>query len=289
MILSEGFGACEENVKALAYDREKLDECMSVHLHEAAKAAFAGFSPKDIFFGDAAQELYREALSRLIPDPLGADRELTFRFCGYIAEAALFPQNEGICRLFAEEEPASGKRISCLYGGSSDVAFDAFSAYLGKASVLYGENFTAVCENLYDSLCDYAVLPVENSRDGILGGIAALIDKYELYVTSMTRVEQDGAATSFALLTRTASLPLGSGDIHVIIETTGDSLQSGFVCCAAEHFGGVPEQIQSLRLQNDRFRTVCTLRFGGDLSGFLCSVMLNIPGAELKGMYKEIL
>lgn len=263
---------------------------MSVHLHEAAKAAFSEYSPRDILFGETAAQTYREALSRLIADPMGAGRELTFCFCGYIAEAVGIPQNaEGICRLLSKSESVTGKRISCLRGGSSDVAFDVFSEYLGKASVLYGENLTSVCENLYDSLCDYAVLPVENSRDGILSGIASLIDKYEFYTVALTRVEQNEALTTFALLSRRTALLPGTGDIHVMIETTGDSLQSGFVCCCAEHFSGRAEQIHSLRLLNDRYKTVYTFRFGGeDISGFLCAVMLGIPGAEIRGIYREI-
>lgn len=292
MILSEGFSACRENITDLEKNMSDLEFCEKVHLHEAAKETFGGVRFEAAMKNEAMAKLYCSAVEQLIDDPLTRNRNMTFCFSEKLCEVLGAPGTlEGFCRLFSGETSAGGKRISCMRGGFSDSAYDVFSEALGTASVLYADSFSDVCENLYHSRCDYALLPFADSQSGVLSAFADLIEKYELFVCGITGIEQDGdgAFTSFALLSKNIEVPAGSGDVQLIIETIGEKTPVGFISSAAEYFGGYLTQTQSFRTADGRYKTRCTAALpNGNPAPFLASVLLNVPGTELRGLYKEI-
>ena len=62
---------------------------------------------------------------------------------------------------------------------------------------------------MFDNVCEFCILPVENNTDGKLYSFYSMIDRYELRLCDVTHmVGEDGAErTIFALVARTVTQP----------------------------------------------------------------------------------
>ncbi len=91
----------------------------------------------------------------------------------------------------------------------ADDAYLQFSELIAEPRVSYSHSFSGVCEDVYNGLCEYGILPLESSSEGQLTGFSRLIDKYDLKIAATCDIRAtDGIRyTRFALLCRTP-LPL---------------------------------------------------------------------------------
>lgn len=86
----------------------------------------------------------------------------------------------------------------------ADEAFLHFSRTLPSARAVYSDNFTGVCEQVFNGLCEYCILPLENTQDGKLVRFYSLIEKYELKIvlTCSVTTSDNRHSTVFGLCCR---------------------------------------------------------------------------------------
>lgn len=110
-------------------------------------------------------------------------------------------------RLLGQAEPiGSLARGNIAYQHSiyTDEAFLHFSRVLPTARAVYSDSFTGVCEQVFNGLCEYCILPLENTQDGKLVRFYELIQKYELKIelTCSVTTSDNRHSTVFGLCRR---------------------------------------------------------------------------------------
>lgn len=108
-------------------------------------------------------------------------------FCRTLASLPTIP--EGISPLvkllFGESDPVDREafgRVAYQRNIFTDEAFLHFSPHIPAPKAAYAGSFVGVCEQVYNGLCEYCILPLENSQDGKLLRFYGLIQKYELKI-----------------------------------------------------------------------------------------------------------
>lgn len=107
------------------------------------------------------------------------------------------------------EEPnrSSFNRISYQRNRYTDEAYERFAALLPEPRASYAHSFRSVCEDVYNGLCEYCILPLENSAEGRLTSFSRLIAEYEMKIAAVCDVQVgEDRVTRFALLRRTVTL-----------------------------------------------------------------------------------
>ena len=96
----------------------------------------------------------------------------------------------------------SAVRIVYPKSNYTDSAYLAFSRLLGEPQATYTHSFVSACEEVYNGICDFCILPLENSTEGTLVGFLKLIAKFELKIAATCDIEShgEGRLTRFALL-----------------------------------------------------------------------------------------
>lgn len=86
----------------------------------------------------------------------------------------------------------------------TDEAFLHFSRVLPTARAVYSDSFAGVCEQVFNGLCEYCILPLENTQDGKLVRFYNLIQKYELKIvlTCSVTTSDNRHSTTFGLCRR---------------------------------------------------------------------------------------
>ena len=107
----------------------------------------------------------------------------------------LFPPSEDLSE-FARN------RISYQKNSYTEQAFLRFSKFLqGETRASYAQSFPSVCEDVFNGVCEYCILPIENSSEGRLISFARLITRYGLKISATCDVKiGEEKATRFALL-----------------------------------------------------------------------------------------
>ena len=205
--------------------RVTLHEKELAHLGELAELLAEEAGEEEIFFRDRAFLARYRSLTRT-EAPTQVDPANAFRvteqethlsvmrrvwLCARLCQLLGIEGKDGVGTFFDEMSAPTGSTVSYLKSSYADEAYAVFSASLDGAKVLYGGDFTQVCENVYYGRCAYGILPIENSADGALAGFRALIVKYGLKIVRLCRVAlSSDEETVFALVTRSLLLPEGT-------------------------------------------------------------------------------
>ncbi len=110
-------------------------------------------------------------------------------------------------RLLGHTEPlelAARGNIAYQHNIYTDEAFLHFSRVLPTAKAVYSDSFTAVCDRVFNGLCEYCILPLETSQDGKLVRFYHLIQRYELKIvlTCSVTTSDNRSTTVFGLCRR---------------------------------------------------------------------------------------
>ncbi len=108
-----------------------------------------------------------------------------------------FPEVESIV-------PDAMGRIAYQRNSYADSAYLRFAEQIPSPRARYAHSFSGVCEDVYNGLCEFGLLPLESSSEGPLTGFSRLIDRYELKIVATCDIPAtDGLRyTKFALLRR---------------------------------------------------------------------------------------
>ena len=189
------------------------------HLCELATEIASEFTDASVFLASLPEH-------RLPPPPLSEGfrsdmgaltpmlRELAARhsvlLCMELSRRIPTPRSLWLEFFFSgSEEPnrSSFNRISYQRNRYTDEAYEQFAALLPEPRASYAHSFRSVCEDVYNGLCEYCILPLENSAEGRLTSFSRLIAEYEMKIAAVcdVRVGED-RVTRFALLRRTVTL-----------------------------------------------------------------------------------
>ena len=103
----------------------------------------------------------------------------------------------------ASEKGAQGQ-IAYVRNKRSDDAFLSFANRQRGAKPMYVGSFLEACESVFDNVCEFCILPIENSKEGKLYSFYSMIDRYELKICDVTLCETDDGSDgiTFALVSR---------------------------------------------------------------------------------------
>ncbi|MBQ1963771.1 MAG: hypothetical protein II369_06590 [Clostridia bacterium] len=95
-------------------------------------------------------------------------------------------------------------RVSYQKSSFSDDAYLCFAEHFEGLHSSYASGFAQACEEVYNGLSEYCMLPIASASEGQLNGFFRLIDRYDLKIfATCTVTESDPAKrTCFALLQR---------------------------------------------------------------------------------------
>ena len=145
-----------------------------------------------------------------------ADHRTKVEACRQISVCPDFAHQLAQKHLFGYGEPAlpgTHGRISYVRNKKNDAAFLAFSERVRSAKAYYCSSFSEACETVFNNVCEFCILPVENDTDGKLYSFYAMIDRYELIISDVVYISGDDGAdrTGFALVSRGGCIPKGGG------------------------------------------------------------------------------
>lgn len=287
-----GFEACVENIGYLNRKYEKISHCIKVHVSEAVRIGAKGLRFEDIISDtDSAIEKLNTAIKGMSSEFGYPETLLRLLFCKSLADTVSMPSAKALCKMISpiEETVSEQTVISCLRGKMSDEAYGRFSVAFDNARIRYADTFSTVCENVYHSVCDFAVMPHENSDDGILQGFSNLIDKYELYTVGSVELENenDFGTTSYALLAKNPMIINVGGKMRVSVKMTQERNYTPRLFAIGEYFSAQLLQIHSVSLSDKRNRTQCVFELSDDNPcPLVLALLLNIPGIEVRGIYR---
>ena len=181
-------------------------------------------------------------------------------------------------------------RISYQKNSYADEAYQQFSKLLDEARAAYASGFQAVCEEVYNGLSEYCILPVENSAEGRLGSFARLIRRYDLKIAATCDVQTDeDKITRFALLRKSIAEISAPAELPRYFEFScelTEDLQMNDLLTAAELCGLVCETADV----SGRDKCLhAVLREGqGDLPAFLLDLAMEAPHAVPMGLFSHL-
>lgn len=145
--------------------------------------------------------------------------------------------------------------ISYVKNNYNDAAFLRFSSLFTATKVTYGSGFEEICENVYNGLCDFCILPLESAPGGKLFSFYSLIEKYELHIIAACDIDEASTSkrTRYALVSKRFILPDKDKSRYFfefsLIKDENSSLPE--ILDAAEALGTVLYRIDSIPVPYD--------------------------------------
>ena len=188
-------------------------------------------------------------------------------------------------------------RIAYQRSSYADTAYLKFAELLETPRAFYTHSFPAACEEVYNGICEYCLLPLENTSEGRLNSFTRLIDRFGLKIAATCSVSAaDGSrATQFALLRRQL-VPLqeqSNEDLFFECALPNDAVPTvSELLCAAQLCRMSLVRVESRTHPTDtepRVYTHLSLDVReGDLSAFLLYLLTQAPESEFLGLYPHL-
>lgn len=162
---------------------------------------------KEITISELAT-LYRQAYSnsddiltklRNIHTELSSSDEIVF--LGELCRSELDEKIKNLLFIGSPEPTSAGShsKISYVKNRYNDIAFEHFSHSVPNAKPDYASSFAESCENVFDGLCEFCILPIANSKDGRLMSFYSLLDRYELKICETVELDSEDSASTLRL------------------------------------------------------------------------------------------
>ena len=186
-------------------------------------------------------------------------------------------------------------RVAYRRNSYSDSAYLQFSKILQNPRVSYSHSFPAACEDVYNGICQYCILPVESSSEGQLNSFSRLIERYDLKIAATCDVmagNDSAKITRFALLSRTLTVALQKEKESFFEFATppGVTPSEATILSAAELCGLVLYRLDSLPASEPyKFSTHYLFKTkNADLYTFLVYLAMEVPHYDMIGIYSHI-
>ena len=144
-------------------------------------------------------------------------------FCQELATRFPAGYEHAFCALFGEHEPvlpdAQG-RVAYVSNTYTEQAFMELTGFIKQRRVAYFHGFEDVCQEVHSGLCEYGILPVASTQEGLMAGLLRQIELYDLRICALCYVPSpQGGSTAFALLCRRLTLtqPTSSQGLDILL------------------------------------------------------------------------
>ena len=197
--------------------------------------------------------------------------------------------------------PASARgRIAYMPSTFANKAYLSLSACVKNPRSSETAGFVDACEEVQSGLCEYCILPTENSHSGKLTAFARLMLRYSLEIVAVTDLENaaEGTVTRFALLRAShGDTPVGLSSVDTPqyweIFHLSDTPTLSDLLAAAEFCGISLYRVDTLPLPDgeggDTPALDCVLHAtGGDLVTFRRFLSLEAPKDLSAGIYRVV-
>lgn len=200
---------------------------------------------------------------------------------------------------YALTEPVSASaagRISYQQNHYSDSAYLLFSGSdrVKNARASYRSHFTEVCEDVYNGVTEFGILPAGNSSEGKLLRFVALIERYELKIVAAASVPSEGGTTNeFVLVAKTADLfpPRLNGGEYLQFSVVPDHRETlREFLSAAEFCSLYPERVDTLPARDGASVAYYPVfrADNADLFTFYTYLSVDLPQAVPIGLYQNV-
>ncbi len=129
---------------------------------------------------------------------------LCFAVCEFYEQRNNLNFKFGYMPSVTESVPSEAlNKISYMKNKYTDKALSVFSSLLGTNRSSLANSFAISCDEVVSGNCEFALLPVENSTDGVLYSFYSLIEDNELNIFAtceITDIHDEFKSTRFALV-----------------------------------------------------------------------------------------
>ncbi len=96
----------------------------------------------------------------------------------------------------AASAPGSHGKIAFVKNNYNEKAFEIFSGTVTRAKPVHSTSFFNACEDVYNDLCEFCILPTESTQSGKLLSFYAMLDRYELKICALCSIDTDDGRES---------------------------------------------------------------------------------------------
>ena len=198
--------------------------------------------------------------------------------------------------------PASGKapsalpatvrgRIAYMPAAFADKAYLALSAAVENPRAASTASFVDACEEVRSGLCEYCILPLENTHSGKLTAFTRLMLRYNLRVVAVCDLENGAAEEGY--FPAPLHLPAEGEPLYLELIHTGDSPSLTDLLTAADFCGIRLCRVDTLprfeEFDGDTLPISCVLDVAGsDLPTFRRFLSLEASEDTVMGLYGSI-
>ena len=231
--------------------------------------------------------------------PLRKTRQAVW-LCMEICRLLSSKKEFGIQSFFDDTEEtfnALPPRVVYQRNSYTDSAYLRFASFLKNPRAIYTHSFPTACEDVVSGVCQYCILPLENSSEGQLNSFVRLIDRYNLKIAATCDVATtDGSrVTRFALLRRSILPILADADRDLFFEFSAPlHAEPGItpILSAAELCELTLCRVDSRPRQattEDPSVTRFVFRIGnGNFAAFLLYLCAYVPTSDYIGLYPHL-
>ena len=195
-------------------------------------------------------------------------------------------------------------RIAYMPAAFADKAYLALSAVVDSPRAAATASFVDACEEVRSGLCEFCILPLENTHSGKLTAFTRLILRYNLQIQAVCDLENgaaEGQITRFALLRATREgdfpsplrIPPDGEPLYLELIHRGTSPSLTELLSAAEFCGIRLCRVDTLppfeEYSEDTLPLSCVLDVaGGDLATFRRFLYLEASEDTVMGLYGSV-
>ena len=166
-----------------------------------------------------------------------------FEFCEKLCMAKRFDTSDsGICASYAS--------VACLFNEYCQSALQSFEEHL-NLYVEHENDFNSVCEAVYLNRTDLAMIPLYNTRDGLIVSLFRLLQKYDLRIVAsgMVLMGDGNTETEFFLVSNEdVKLKCEADRIFITVSHSADNTISQLLSALC-NCGVIVRYINTLPLQ----------------------------------------
>lgn len=198
---------------------------------------------------------------------------------------------------FFEDNQITSTTADCriLYQKNSytDAAYLQFASILDAPRAAYAHSFPAACEDVFNGICEYCILPIENTSEGTLHSFLRLIDRYDLKISATCEISNNTSdrTTQFALLCKhpRSSLAIQRQADFFAFSVRADESDLSQILTAANMFGLKLHRLDILPASAQSMSMRIILRIDeGNLGAFLLYLAMDLPEYTPMGLYVHI-
>jgi hypothetical protein len=155
-------------------------------------------------------------------------------------------------------------------------------------------DFNSVCESVYSGRSHYGIIPLLNSRDGLIISLYKLLQKYDLKIVASAKVLMDdgNTETEFVLICRNLSSIILSEDLRLILSIThnyDNTVAELLKATASQNIKLKSINTLPLEYTDDRCESVIMFDISAcNLDGLCCFLQAAFPEANIVGIYSIV-